>query len=75
MIFKIFNYIIKIEKVTKKENIKSKQAWEKIERALQVEKESENRLSEYKLQKLSQVSINTIKKYRSKIELWRENNL
>ena len=51
---------------------KKKQSWEKIEKALEEIEKKQKSFSEYQIQKLSGVSINTVKKYREKIKEWRE---
>lgn len=51
---------------------KKKQSWEKIEKALEEIEKKQKSFSEYQIQKLSGVSINTVKKYREEIKKWRE---
>jgi len=50
---------------------KKEQAWSKIKKALEAEKKEGKIFSEYKIQKISGVSINTIKKYRKDIKNFR----
>ncbi len=79
MKFKIFGKIIEI-KAKEKElyeygaEAKKKQSIKKIEEALEIMKNSKYKYSEYRLKKISGLSINTIKKYRSYIKKWRKNN-
>ncbi len=79
MKFKFFGKIIEI-KAKKKElyeygaEAKRKKSIKKIEKALEIMKNSKYKYSEYKIKKISGLSINTIKKYRSYIKKWRENN-
>ena len=47
---------------------KRKKVIEKLKEALEIMKNSHYKYSEYKLQKISKLSINTIKKYRIEIE-------
>jgi len=79
MKFKVFGKIIEI-KVKKKElyeygvESKRKKTMEKIEKGLKIMKENNMKYSEYRLRKVSGVSINTIKKYRDFIKKWRIKN-
>ncbi len=73
----ILGYEITISKVNELQKMasaaKSNTALKKIEKALISMNENEVKYSEYALQKESNVSINTIKKYRLQIEKMREN--
>ena len=73
----ILGYEITISKVNelqkKASAAKSNTALKKIEKALISMNENEVKYSEYALQKESNVSINTIKKYRLEIEKIRKN--
>ena len=51
---------------------KRKKTLEKLERALKIMKNSRYKFSEYRLQKISKLSINTIKRYRKEINDIRE---
>jgi len=51
---------------------KRKKSWEKIKKALDEIEAKQIRYSEYRVQQLSGVSINTVKKYRSEIAEYRE---
>ena len=53
---------------------KRKQSWDKIESALKELQKSQKSMSEYQIQKVSGVSINTVKKYRKEIQEWKEKN-
>lgn len=79
MKFKIFGKIIEIKAKNKElyeygAEAKRKKSVEKIENALKIMKNSKYKYSEYRLKKISGLSINTIKKYREHIKKWRENN-
>jgi hypothetical protein len=52
--------------------IKKKQSWDKIKETLDDMERRHVQYSEYQLQQLSGMSINTIKKYRSEIVEYRE---
>jgi hypothetical protein len=49
-------------------NAKKQKTIKKLKEALEVMKNSHYKYSEYRLQKISKLSINTIKKYRPEIE-------
>ena len=77
----IFGFEVEITKQKEKLNLyklgagaKRKQSWEKIERALQELQKSQKSMSEYQIQKVSGVSINTVKKYRKQIQEWKQEN-
>ena len=77
----IFGFEVEITKQKEKPKLyelgagaKRKQAWEKIERALQELQKSQKSMSEYQIQKVSGVSINTVKKYRKQIQEWKQEN-
>jgi len=79
MKFKIFGKIIEIK--TKEKELyeygaeaKKRKSLKKIEEALEIMKKENIKFSEYKLRKISGLSINTIKKYRPHIKKWREKN-
>lgn len=73
---KLFGYKITIEKEGEKQKkatqAKINTSLIKIKTGLQNIKEKNIKFSEYALQKESKVSINTIKKYRDKIEAYRK---
>jgi len=53
---------------------KKEQSWQKIETALQEIDNKGLKFSEYRVQKISGVSINTVKKYREQIQEYRTKN-
>lgn len=76
MQFNLFGYKFSFSKETRKlQNIgaeaKVEQAWLKIQSALDQIDRHQIDYSEYRVQKISGVSINTIKKYRDKIAKYR----
>ncbi len=77
----LFGFEVEITKQKDKKRLyelgaeaKRKQSWEKIENALEELKKSQKSMSEYRIQKVSGVSINTVKKYRKEIQEWKEKN-
>lgn len=74
--FNLFGYEFKLNKEKKKlhtigAEAKTAQAWQKIQDGLDQINRQQIDYSEYRLQQVSQVSINTIKKYRHKIAKYR----
>ena len=74
--FNLFGYEFKFHKETRKlhsigAEAKTNQSWEKIKDGLDQIEARQIKYSEYRLQKVSGVSINTIKKYRYKISQYR----
>lgn len=74
----IFGYEIKIGKQEPKlqelgAKAKTEQSWTKIKEGLDHIDQHQLDYSEYRLQKVTGVSINTIKKYRDKIDQYRSN--
>jgi len=79
MKFKIFGKIIEIKAKNKElyeygAEAKRNRSIKKISEALEQMKKENLKYSEYKIRKISGLSINTIKKYRQYIEKWREKN-
>jgi len=79
MKFKLFGKIIEIRAKNKElfeygAEAKRNKSIEKITKALEIMKNSRYKYSEYRLRKISGLSINTIKKYRKYIKEWREKN-
>ncbi len=76
--FKIFGYKITIEKEGEKQQkatqAKINTSLKKIQEALEIIDKKQIKYSEYQLQKMSGVSINTIKKYRAEIDSMRSKN-
>jgi len=77
----LFGFEVEITKQKDKKRLyelgagaKRKQSWEKIESALKELQKSQKSMSEYQIQKVSGVSINTVKKYRKEIQEWKEKN-
>ena len=77
----LFGFEVEITKQKDKKRLyelgagaKRKQSWEKIESALKELQKSRKNMSEYQIQKVSGVSINTVKKYRKEIQEWKEKN-
>jgi len=75
----VFGYEITIGKQSeplqeKGAKAKRQQSWEKIEKALDEIEARGLKYSEYRVQQISGVSINTVKKYRSEIEQYRQQN-
>ena len=72
MKLKLFGLEIKINEGKKLNQLgveaKRKKTLEKLKESLEVMKNSHYKYSEYRLQKISKLSINTIKKYRPEIE-------
>ena len=78
----LFGFEVEITKQKDKKRLyelgagaKRKQSWEKIESALKELQKSQKSMSEYQIQKVSGVSINTVKKYRKEIQEWKEKNI
>ena len=77
----LFGFEVEITKQKDKKRLyelgagaKRKQSWDKIESALKELQKSQKSMSEYQIQKVSGVSINTVKKYRKEIQEWKEKN-
>lgn len=74
--FNLFGYEFSLHKEKKKlhaigAEAKTVQAWQKIQEGLEQIDKQQLDYSEYRLQQVSKVSINTIKKYRHKIAKYR----
>jgi len=74
--FSLFGYEFSLHKKKKKlhtmgAEAKTAQAWQKIQDSLEQIEKQQLKYSEYRLQKISGVSINTIKKYRQQIAKYR----
>lgn len=70
--FNLFGYEFSLRKEKKKlhtigAEAKTAQAWQKIQKGLEQIDKQQLVYSEYRLQQVSKVSINTIKKYRQQI--------
>lgn len=79
MKIKILGYEFKVGKASPElyevgAKAKTEQSWGKIQNGLDQIEARQIKYSEYRLQKVSGVSINTIKKYRERIKLYREQN-
>jgi len=77
MEFNLFGYTLKFDKETRKlqelgAEAKKVQSWQKIQDGLDHMDLHQQKYSEYQLQKISGVSINTIKKYRHRIAKYRD---
>ena len=75
--FNLFGYEFKLHKEKKKlhtigAEAKVAQSWQKIQEGLEQIDKQQLDYSEYRLQQVSKVSINTIKKYRQQIAKYRE---
>ena len=74
--FNLFGYEFSLHKEKKKlhtigAEAKTVQAWQKIQEGLEQIDKQQLGYSEYRLQQVSKVSINTIKKYRQQIAKYR----
>ena len=74
--FNLFGYEFSLHKKKKKlhtigAEAKAAQAWQKIQNGLEQIDRQQLDYSEYRLQQVSKVSINTIKKYRKRIAKYR----
>lgn len=76
----IFGYEIEVKKTDNKtlaeqgSEARREASWTKIETALTEIEAKGLKFSEYRVQKLAGVSINTVKKYRDEIAEWRKKN-
>ena len=82
MKFTLLGYTFSVGKETKGVELsklgataKRDHSWQKIEASLKEIDEKQIKYSEYRLQKLSGLSINTIKKYREQILSYRADNM
>lgn len=81
MKFSLFGYVFSVGSETpgaalSKQGAAAKRdrSWQKIEAALIEITEKQIKYSEYRVQKISGVSINTVKKYREQIQAYRAEN-
>ena len=77
MKFTLFGYEFGVEKPTEKlheqgSKAKREQSWQKISSALDEIESRQLKFSEYRIQQISGVSINTVKKYREQIKAYRD---